>query len=109
MIQENEIRAQLLEYLSRNHNLDEFEDWFVQRSWNMHRDSDPGAQKLVSKIELALSEYSSGHGSEAALRNLLSELHGDFNLAVDAPLKARPVFSNHSQMFQFPRFQVGLG
>jgi hypothetical protein len=70
MIQENEIREQLLALSD----LDAFEDWIVQHSWNMHQDSDPSAQKLVGKIELALAEYSNGHISEFELRRQLDNL-----------------------------------
>jgi hypothetical protein len=74
MIQENEIRAQLVEYLSGNRGLDEFEDWFVQRSWNMHRDSSPDAQRLASQVELALSEFNNDDITEAALRERMRSL-----------------------------------
>jgi hypothetical protein len=69
-----EIRKKLVELLSGQLGLAEFEDWLVQRSWNMHRDSRPGAQDLVSAIELALSEHSSGHRSEAELFDRLLSL-----------------------------------
>lgn len=74
MIQENEIRNAVVNYLAGEQSLDEFEDWLAQRSWNMHLDSDPGAQDLVGKIELALAEYSNGHKSERGLRNELRSL-----------------------------------
>lgn len=45
MIQENEIREKLLAIAS----VDEFEDWLVQRSWNMHHDSDASAQKTCGQ------------------------------------------------------------
>lgn len=70
MIQENEIR----EKLAQLSDLDEFEDWLAQHSWNMHQDSDLGAQKLVGKIEIVLSEYSNGHINEFELRQQLSGL-----------------------------------
>ena len=70
MIQENEVREKLLAIAS----VDEFEDWLVQHSWNMHQDSDPSAQKLVGKIEVALAEYSNGHINEFELRGQLSNL-----------------------------------
>jgi hypothetical protein len=72
MILESEIRARLAELLSRKLDLELFEDWLVQRSWNMHLDSDRGAQELASAVELALSEHSAGHLSERELRQ---ELH----------------------------------
>ncbi len=70
MIEENEIRAKLLSLSD----LDGFEDWIAQQSWNMHLDSKPSAQKLVGKIELALAEFHSGHLSEPLLRQMLRNL-----------------------------------
>jgi hypothetical protein len=74
MIKENEIRAELAKHLAGNQSLDSFEDWLVQQSWNMHRDSDRPAQSLASKIELLLAEYSSGHIDEDALYQELRPL-----------------------------------
>ncbi|HEX9942036.1 MAG TPA: hypothetical protein VGG03_08470 [Thermoanaerobaculia bacterium] len=74
MIREDEVRQKLAELLSGELGLEEFEDWLVQRSWNMHLDSSAGAQDLVSAIELAPAEHSSGHLSEAQLREELLSL-----------------------------------
>ena len=70
MIQENEIRAKLLSLSDLN----EFEDWIVAHSWNMHQDSDPETQRLVGKIELALAEFHDGYMSESLLRQMLKNL-----------------------------------
>jgi hypothetical protein len=72
MIREGEVRAKLEELLSDELGLEDFEDWLVQRSWNMHLDSSAVAQDLVSAIELALAEHSSGHLSDEQLREDLS-------------------------------------
>lgn len=87
MIQENETRAQLAEYLSDRRSLDEFEDWFVQQSWNMHRDSSADAQRLASQIELVLSEFSDENITEAALRARLQRLASTY-IATFAPVRA---------------------
>lgn len=71
MIKENEIRAELVKYLANEQSLDEFEDWFVQHSWDMHKDSDLSAQRLAAAIELHLAEHSNGHLSEDELRDRL--------------------------------------
>jgi hypothetical protein len=71
MIAEHQIRQQLAKYLHGEVSLDLFEDWLVQRSWNMHRDSDEAAQKLASAIELRLAEHSSGHLDDEQLREEL--------------------------------------
>lgn len=74
MITENQIRESLARYLRREISLDQVEDWLVERSWNMHRDSDEAAQKLAAAIELRLAEHSSGHLSESSLRSELLSL-----------------------------------
>src|ERR1700733_4156459 len=68
MIAESQIREKLGHYLSKEWSLAQFEDWLVQGSWNMHKDSGEQAQKLVSAIELRLAEHSSGHLNEKELR-----------------------------------------
>jgi hypothetical protein len=67
MIAESQIREKLGRFLSKEISLDQFEDWLVQRSWNMHKSSDEAAQKLASAIELRLAEYSSDHLDETSL------------------------------------------
>lgn len=74
MINESAIMEQLSRYLGNQISRDEFEDWFVQASWNAHRESDLVSFKLVSAIELKLAEYSSGHLSEPDLREELRTL-----------------------------------
>ena len=74
MINESAIFEQLSRYLGNQISLDEFEDWFVQASWNAHLESDPVARKLVSAIELKLAEHSSGHLSETDLQEELRAL-----------------------------------
>src|SRR2546426_7914376 len=69
MIAENQIREKLARYLRGEISLDHLEDWVVEQSWNMHRDSDDAAQQLAAAIELRLAEHSSGHLDEASLRN----------------------------------------
>ena len=61
MIAELEIRKELSRFLTNEITLDDFEDWLISKSWNMHLDSSGEAQSLASEIELCLSEYSSGH------------------------------------------------
>jgi hypothetical protein len=71
MVKENEIRVELVKYLANEQSLDDFEDWFVQHSWDMHKDSDLSAQRLAAAIEVPLAEHSNGHLSEEELRDQL--------------------------------------
>lgn len=61
MISVSEIRERLNQFVAGSLALDDFEDWLVSASWNMHLDSDPIAQALVSAVELRLAEHSEGH------------------------------------------------
>lgn len=80
MIAELEIRKQLVRFLSNDLSLDQFEDWLVEASWNMHSDPVESAQKLAAKIELRLAEHSSGHLDEATLRHELVPDVTDINV-----------------------------
>lgn len=82
MIAELEIRKELARFLSNEIPLEEFEDWLVSRSWDMHQDSFGAAQKLASAIELRLAEYSSDHLSPKELRNELMPYATDINVLI---------------------------
>lgn len=74
MITQAQIVRQIEYLLAGKISLDDFEDWLVRSSWNMHLDSTSEAQELVWKIELNLAEHSSGHLDETELRTELKEL-----------------------------------
>jgi hypothetical protein len=98
MIEENQIRVRLLALSD----LEEFEDWLAQESWNMHRDSDQRAQSLVGKIELALAEYSNGHVSESELRQQLRNLARTYEVSFNPPTAAETITYSSSSMVQKP-------
>ena len=74
MITANNIREKLASYLANGIDLDSFEDWVVQNTWNIHLSSDLDAAQLAFSVELLLAEYSNDDLSEAALRDKLSLL-----------------------------------
>ncbi|HVB80511.1 MAG TPA: hypothetical protein VNE82_11280 [Candidatus Binataceae bacterium] len=74
MITEAQIQQQLFGYLTRALSLNEFEDWLVQKSWNMHRDSSDAAQRLVGAIDLRFAEYSDNHLTDDGLERELKGL-----------------------------------
>src|SRR5437660_6028691 len=82
MIADYEIRRWLGRFLSKQISLDQFEDWLVQHSWNMHRDSDESARKLAAAIELRLAEHSSEHLDEVQLRQELAPLLTSYTATV---------------------------
>jgi hypothetical protein len=61
MVRTPEIRAQLCDLLAGKHSLDEFEDWFVPATWDIHKSKDVEAEALTDEIELRLSEHSDGY------------------------------------------------
>ena len=65
---EFELRQELARYLKGQCKLKDFEDWFVPRSWDFNRNTNPSLQKLVSQIELFIAEFSNGDWSEIELR-----------------------------------------
>ena len=66
----------------------------VQRSWNMHRDSDETAQKLASAVELRLAEYSSGHLDEQSLRKEFEPFVTRFSAQISSGEVAQQSYQN---------------
>jgi len=102
MITEAQIREQLIGYLARRITLNEFEDWLVQQSWNMHLDSDDAAQYLVGMLELRLAEYSDDHltdeGLERELKGLIST---STVIAIQLAKPTAPVWTSSSAIASY--------
>jgi hypothetical protein len=77
-----DIRNHLVSLLSGEESLDAFEDWFVQNSWNVHKQGDPEAERLSYWIELHLAEHSSGHLPEDALMREFNDLLNSVALSI---------------------------
>lgn len=71
MIIESQIREQLERYLVGESSFEQFEDWLIDHSYNMHKDSDLQAQNLVHDIDLVIYEYLDGNLREDKLKNIL--------------------------------------
>lgn len=80
---ESEIRQQLARYLAGQSTLNEFQDWFVPRSWNFHKNADPSLQRLVSSLELAIAEFTNGDWSSQELRGILNLLLKTYEVDYD--------------------------
>jgi hypothetical protein len=61
-------------FLGDQIDLDAFEDWFVQNTWNIHLSGSKAAETLTFAIEESLSEYSSGHLDARQLRTELYDI-----------------------------------
>ena len=74
MVTAKEIQEKIASYVAHGIDLDAFEDWIAQSTWNIHQSEDIGAARLAHAVELRLSEHSSGHLPEPKLRQELSSL-----------------------------------
>jgi hypothetical protein len=74
MVSSSQIRKQLARFLQGQINLDSFEDWFVQNTWNIHLSGSVAAENLTFAVEESLSEFSSRHITESELRKELGQL-----------------------------------
>ena len=112
MITESQIRERLFAYLIRDITLNDFEDWLVSQSWNMHLDSDDAAQQLVGAIELRLAEYSDDHLNDTALERELAGLLAPSIIASfqdevpDQPIITRTASSGSARAFSIPSAQA---
>lgn len=112
MITESQIRERLFSYLTRNITLNDFEDWLVAQSWNMHLDSDDAAQQLVGAIELRLAEYSDHHLNDASLERELAGLIAPSivasfeNATPNQAIVTRTAFSGSARKFSVPFAQA---
>jgi hypothetical protein len=80
---ELEIREQIALYLKGEHTLNEFQDWFVPRSWNFHENANLALQKLVASIELAIAEFTNGDWSRQELHDMLNLLLNTYEVDYD--------------------------
>lgn len=64
------ISDQVVRHLAGEQSLTDFSIWLTRHTWNIHRE-EPQVRNLVGEIELALTDYSNGHSSEAELRRRL--------------------------------------
>jgi hypothetical protein len=65
------IRSNLIRCLAGEMSLDDFKSWFVAHTWDVDGIGDRSSTDLAHDIDLALVESSSGHLSEAELRDAL--------------------------------------
>lgn len=72
----SEIREHLRGLLSEQQSLDEFEDWFVPYSWNIHKFGDEASQQFAYSIDHVLSRFD---GDSAELRQQMREVLDSFS------------------------------
>jgi hypothetical protein len=74
MVSSSQIREQLALLLDNRIDLDQFEDWFVQNTWNVHLSRSLAAESLTFAIEESFSERSNGLLSDKALYSEFAKL-----------------------------------
>jgi hypothetical protein len=103
MIQEDEVKNRLTEYLSGKLSLEAFSDWLGEHSWNMHAGSSHSAKRLVGALELLLAEHARGHRTEPELRSLFSALQGVSIIEAEvAPSGVRSLDENSARVHVRP-------
>lgn len=90
MLAAQSLREHIQQFLGDVLPLDDFEDWLVGASWNMHRNADREVQQLVGAVELRLAEYSQGHLDPLDLKH---ELHMLLLHGCQPKAMLMPVFS----------------
>jgi hypothetical protein len=83
MVSSSQIKEQLARFLGNDIDLEAFEDWFAQNTWNVHQSGSVAAEQLTFSIEESFSEYSSRHISEQELRAELAQIIGAENTTVE--------------------------
>jgi hypothetical protein len=74
MVSASQIREEIARFLSNSIDLDSFEDWIVQHTWNIHLSGSKSAEELTYAIEQQLSEHSSKLITFKELRQALTNL-----------------------------------
>ena len=109
MINALAIRSSIGEFLAGEQPLDQFENWLVAHSWNIHKCGEVESQVLAYEIELRLAEYHVGALSEQDLRLELQQIANTFTDSnqqsnvvtasstdlIHSPLSARLVGTSH--------------
>jgi hypothetical protein len=77
MLRIEELREQLASYIANEIPFAVFEDWLIDQSWDMHKDSPVDAQELVHSINVSIFKYLDQYISEAALKREMLALIKD--------------------------------
>src|ERR1035438_3108399 len=78
MINASDIRTQIGELVGGKRNFDQFENWLVGQSWNIHKWGDVEAQILAYTVELKIGEYHAAAFSFPELRLELQQIANTF-------------------------------
>jgi len=82
MVSASQIREKIIQLLDARIELDDFEDWIVLNTWNIHLSGSAAAESLAFAVEESLAEHSSGHITIDGLRAELLDLVERENIIV---------------------------
>jgi hypothetical protein len=74
MIIKDQIRERLIDYLAGNLSFEQFEDWLLDQSWDMHLASPLDAQEMVLDIKEIIYQYLDRYIDEDVLKQRLYPL-----------------------------------
>jgi len=74
MLKARELAKRLLATADGRVTVEEFEEWFEEHSWNIHRQGDQGLIDAVFRAEEAFSAYSDQRIGESTLRDSFAEI-----------------------------------
>ena len=106
MIIEAELREQMRRALRGELSLNDFYDWLLARSWNMHRDSVQSAVDLASEVEAILFERAAGDRNDEDTRLLFLDLLAVpvsevQSIALSAPIQVNAVVPDALNSYPF--------
>lgn len=99
---DQDIRSHLRNYLRGEATFREFEDWFVDATWDARNASgDFATLSLIYGVERVVSEFTSGHRTEKQLRRFLEPLSDDSDKLVfssSSAITRSPTFVAHTRL-----------
>jgi len=69
-----DIRERVIAFLAGELTLPRFQEWLVEKTWDVEEHGDPTATDMTYEIKLALAEHSRGDISWNALRDRMNEV-----------------------------------
>lgn len=78
-----ELREQIARALRGQVSLNDLYAWLMDRSWNMHKDSDPEAVELAAEVEALFFERSDGIISDEKLRHSMLDLVNNAVISIE--------------------------
>lgn len=97
----SQIRAQLARYLDGELSLEQFEDWFLPATWNVHLAEDDEAANLAYDIDAVLAQASSERWPEARIKASLGDVLSIIRLQIGDPPREHTSAANTTRESRF--------